>query len=167
MAMGGDFRLLLSLDIVRVMSGTRARNPILRALYFVLGLFFLALVPLSVLPFIPTFDLLALAAFFFAMSNERLYQWIVNHPRFGGPIRDFRAGLGFTRRMKGVGVGAVALSFALTIALAVDHLAVQLLMAALAIGIMSFIVTRPTKMHGVSSPMVGDANNREGALESV
>ena len=43
----------------------KKRNPVLRFIFFILGFVCLALIPLSYLPGIPTFDLVLLAAFFF------------------------------------------------------------------------------------------------------
>ncbi|MBT8207470.1 MAG: YbaN family protein [Acidimicrobiia bacterium] len=122
-----------------------AKNPILRGIYMVLGFLCLGLAFLGFLPFIPVFDMLALAAFFFAMSNERLYNWVLNHPRFGGAIRDYRAGLGLTASLKRWAIIAVSLSFAATIVFFTDAVLAKVLMALLAVGICAFIYTRPTR----------------------
>jgi uncharacterized membrane protein YbaN (DUF454 family) len=45
-----------------------------------------------VLPGIPTFDFVVLAAFFFSMSSDRVHGWLVNHPVFGKMIRGYRSG---------------------------------------------------------------------------
>ena len=128
------------------MSDKLSRSRVLRVIYTVLGLISLGLgfIGVGVLG-IPTFDFILLAAFFFAMGNERLHTWIINHKLFGPMIRDYRAGRGFTRRMKITGVVAVSLSFALTISLAVRNLYVGIGLVALAAGICWYIVSRPTK----------------------
>lgn len=127
------------------MSDKLSRSRVLRVIYTALGLLFLVLgfVGVGVLG-IPTFDFVLLAAFFFAMGNERLHDWILNHRLFGPMIRDYRAGRGFTRRMKIIGVVAVTASFALTISLAVRNLYLGVGMAALAAGICWYILSRPT-----------------------
>ena len=118
----------------------------LRVLYTFLGLICLGLgfIGVGVLG-IPTFDFILLAAFFFAMGNERLHAWIVNHRVFGPMIRDYRAGKGFTRRMKVTGVVAVTLSFGLTIGLAVRNPFAAVGLVALAAWICWYILSRPTK----------------------
>ena len=128
------------------MSDKLSRSRILRVIYTLLGLVCLGLgfIGVGVLG-IPTFDFILLAAFFFAMGNERLHTWIINHKMFGPMIRDYRAGRGFTRRMKITGVVAVTISFGLTIGLAVRNLYVGLGLVALAAGICWYIVSRPTK----------------------
>ena len=122
-----------------------AKNPILRGIYMVLGFLCLGLAFLGFLPFIPVFDMLALAAFFFAMSNERLYNWVLNHPRFGGAIKDYRAGLGLSAALKRWAIVAVSASFAVTILVFTDALIAKVLLALLALGICVFIYTRPTR----------------------
>ena len=128
------------------MTPTLSRSRTLRVLYTFLGLISLGLgfIGVGVLG-IPTFDFILLAAFFFAMGNERLHVWILNHKWFGPMIQDYRAGNGFTRRMKVTGVGAVVLSFGLTIALAVRNGYLAVGLAALGLAICAYIVTRPTK----------------------
>ena len=89
--------------------------------------------------------MLALAAFFFAMSNERLYNWVLNNPRFGGAIKDYRAGLGLSAALKRWAIIAVSLSFVVTIVFFTDAAIAKVLMALLAVGICTFIYTRPTR----------------------
>ncbi|NNJ47789.1 MAG: YbaN family protein [Acidimicrobiia bacterium] len=128
------------------MSDKLSRSRVLRVVYTALGLLFLMLgfVGVGVLG-IPSFDFILLAAFFFAMGNERLHSWIVNHRLFGPMISDYRAGLGFTRRLKITGVVAVAVSFAVTIGLGVRNVYLGAGLVALAMGICWYIVSRPTK----------------------
>jgi uncharacterized membrane protein YbaN (DUF454 family) len=128
------------------MSEKLSRSRVLRAVYTLLGLFFLGLGILGVgILGIPTFDFILLAAFFFAMGNERLHRWIITHRVFGPMINDYRAGKGFTRRMKITGVVAVTVSFALTIGLAVRNVFLAGGLILLAAGICWFILSRPTK----------------------
>lgn len=128
------------------MSDKLSRSRVLRVIYTILGLISLGLgfIGVGVLG-IPTFDFILLAAFFFAMGNERLHRWIITHRVFGPMIRDYRAGKGFTRRMKITGVVAVTLSFGLTIALAVRNIYLGIGLVALAAWICWYILSRPTR----------------------
>lgn len=128
------------------MAPTLSRSRTLRVLYTALGLVSLGLgfIGVGVLG-IPTFDFILLAAFFFAMGNERLHDWILHHRWFGPMIRDYRAGKGFTLRMKITGVVAVVVSFGLTIGLAVRNVYVAVGLALLGLAICAYIATRPTK----------------------
>jgi uncharacterized membrane protein YbaN (DUF454 family) len=43
------------------------------------------------LPLLPTTPFVLLAAFFFSKGSERLHRWLINHPKFGGYLRDWEA----------------------------------------------------------------------------
>lgn len=72
-----------------------ARNPALRTTFRALGVFFVALGMAGyMLPGLPGTVFILIAAFFFARSSPRFYNWLMNHRVFGGWIRDYRAGKG-------------------------------------------------------------------------
>ena len=63
----------------------------MRRVYLVLGLVFVALGFVGVfLPVLPTTPFLILAAACFARSSRRLESWLLDHPRFGPMLRDWR-----------------------------------------------------------------------------
>jgi uncharacterized membrane protein YbaN (DUF454 family) len=97
------------------------------------------------IPVLPTTINIILAAFFFFRSNDRMYQYLMTHPRFGPALRDYRAGLGIPRRVKVIAVSAVVATFAVTILLAIDSTVWRVVMITLALAIIAFILTRPTK----------------------
>jgi uncharacterized membrane protein YbaN (DUF454 family) len=122
----------------------KARSPIVRGLLFVLGMLCLALVPLSYLPGIPTFDLVLLAAFFFSMSSDRMYGWMVNHPYFGRIIRGYRDH-GLTIRMKWIAAVAISASLLVSGLFLTDLLWVRLVLAAVGVYAIWFVFSRPTR----------------------
>ena len=122
------------------------RLGIVRHLYLGAGLLSIGLaIAGTVLPIVPTVPLVLLAGFFFSRSSERFDTWLVGHPLFGPIIRDWRAGLGFTVRAKVIAVSAIALSFSFTLLVAVESGAGRAAMVALALAVVTYIVTRPTK----------------------
>jgi len=132
------------------------RNRALRILLLVLGWFWVGVAFVGViLPIIPTTGPVLLAAFLFSMSSERFDSWLTNNRYFGGIVRDWRAGVGFTVRAKIVAVTAIILSFGFTtvVALADSPPLVLIAMWTLALAIATFVVTRPTKRHTTSKPM--------------
>ena len=65
------------------------------------------------LPLLPTVPFLLLAAFCFARSSERVHQWLLNHPRFGPPIADWRRNGAIRRRVKWLATASILVSFAI------------------------------------------------------
>ena len=88
-----------------------------------------------------------LAAFCFARGSEPFHRWLVHHPRFGPPIRDWQAHGAISRRAKRAAVLAIAATFAvsLLIGLPASALAIQ---AAVLACVLVFILTRPDGPRG-------------------
>lgn len=122
----------------------KARSPIVRALLFVLGLICLALIPLSYLPGIPTFDLILLAAFLFSMSSDRMYGWMVNHRYFGRVIRGYRDH-GLTLRMKWIAAFGITASLLVSGLFLTDLWWVRLVLIGVGVYALWFVFTRPTR----------------------
>lgn len=126
---------------------SKTRNPLLRGLYLILGLICLALIPLSYLPGIPTFDLVLLAAFFFSMSSDRLHGWMLSHPYFGRIIRGYRDH-GLTMRMKWLAASAITLSLTLSAVFLTDNSVLRVILALVWGYAIWFVFSRPTRDPG-------------------
>jgi len=125
-------------------STAKQRNPILRALFFVLGFVCLALIPISYLPGIPTFDLILLAAFFFSMSSDRMHNWMLNHRYFGKIIKGYRD-YGLTMRMKWIAAVSIAISLSISGVLLTDLAVIRLILVAVGVYAFWFVFSRPTR----------------------
>ena len=127
---------------------TLVKNRALRSVFLVLGWIWVGVAFIGVVaPIIPTTGPILLAAFFFSKSSERFDTWLVNNRLFGGIVRDWRAGEGFTVRAKAIAVSAIAISFGFTtyFALGTTHITIRVGMWILAFAIAGYVVTRPTK----------------------
>ncbi|MEL6196524.1 MAG: YbaN family protein, partial [Pseudomonadota bacterium] len=71
------------------------------------------------LPLLPTVPFMLLAAFCFARGSDRFHDWLVEHPRFGPPIQDWRSSGVIRPRAKRLAVVAIAFSFVLSLAIGV------------------------------------------------
>lgn len=72
-----------------------------RITFVVLGCVSLALAVIGVvLPILPTAPFLALAAFCFAKSSDRLNNWLINTKFYQNNLADFKAGKGMTVKTK-------------------------------------------------------------------
>ena len=115
----------------------------MRSLWIIAGLISTGLGVIGAfLPLLPTVPFLLLAAACFARGSERLHDWLMAHPRFGPPIADWRDGGAISPASKRAALVAIALSFAIPLALGASLwiVAVQ----AVALGAVTvFILTRP------------------------
>ncbi len=72
-----------------------------RVTFMTLGCISLALAVLGVvLPILPTVPFLALAAFCFTKSSDRLNNWLLNTKLYQNNLADFKAGKGMTAKTK-------------------------------------------------------------------
>lgn len=97
-------------------TGTRMRTVLhagRRAGFVALGFAFVALGIIGAfLPVMPTTVFLILAAWSFGRSSPRLEAWMLNHPKFGGVIRDWREHGAVPRRVKYLACSGMAVGFA-------------------------------------------------------
>jgi len=122
------------------------KNPILRVVLMALGWLWVAIAFVGiVLPGLPTTGPILLAAFFFSKSSERFDNWLVTNKLFGGIVRDWRAGIGFTVRAKTIAVTAIVISFGVSTMWFITNPYARVAMWILAAAIATYVVTRPTK----------------------
>lgn len=116
----------------------------MRAIYLSLGWLLVAIGVIGAfLPVLPTTPFLIMAVACFARSSPRLETWLLNHPGFGQPLRDWREKGAIPRKAKIAAVLMMSVSYAIfwfgTSPPFWRALVVALMMIAPAI----FVVTRP------------------------
>lgn len=94
------------------------------------------------LPLLPTVPFLLLAAFCFARSSRRLHRWLVDHPRFGPPIREWQRHGAISIRAKRLATLSIGAVFALSIVMALPP-ALLIVQALVLACVLLFIWTRP------------------------
>lgn len=125
---------------------TVAKSRVLRSLFLVLGFFFVGLAFVGVaVPLIPTVGPVILAAFFFSKSSERFDTWLVNNRLFGGIVRDWRAGLGFSVKAKTIAIGAIIATFTISVVFVVEPMLLKIGLIVFASGLVVYITRLPTK----------------------
>jgi hypothetical protein len=128
---------------------TVVKSRTLRIFFLGLGVFFLGLAFIGiVIPLIPTVGPVLLAAYFFSKSSSRFDQWLLENRLFGGIVRDWRAGLGFTIRAKSIAIGAIILTFTISVVFVIDITIIRVGLVALAIALVVYIAQLPTKRLG-------------------
>ena len=97
------------------------------------------------LPLLPTTPFLLLAAALYLKGSPQLYEWLINHPRLGEYIRNFREYRAIPLRAKIVSVALLWLTIGYCILSVVDEWWwAQLLMAILAVAITWHILSFAT-----------------------
>lgn len=119
------------------------RNPLARALWVLAGVVSLVLGVIGIfVPLLPTTPFLLLAAFSFARGSQRLHDWLLEHPRLGPPIENWRRHGAISRRAKRLAFVAIAAVFLISVYLEVP-LKVLAIQALVLTGVTAFILTRP------------------------
>ncbi len=95
-----------------------------------------------VLPVLPTTPFMLLAAACFAKSSPRLHGWLIHHPVFGPPIRDWQTQGAIRPKAKRMAVLAMGAVFCLSLLMGLKWQVLLVQGLAMA-GAASFILTRP------------------------
>lgn len=131
-----------------------ARSRTVRFVYGALGFVSLGVAIAGIaIPLIPTTGPVLLAGFFFSRSSERFDDWLVNHRVFGPIIRDWRAGLGFSTRLKAVAVAAIAITFAISVGFIIEPVPVRIALGLFGAGLIVYILRLPTKREPAMTPV--------------
>ncbi|MDH4440896.1 MAG: YbaN family protein [Rhizobium sp.] len=95
------------------------------------------------LPLLPTTPFLILAAALFARSSPRFEQWLLDHPRYGQPLTDWRREGAISKRAKIASVSLMMASYGIVWFAGPPQLWLKLLIGAILAGCAMFVLTRP------------------------
>lgn len=96
------------------------------------------------LPVLPTTPFIILAAALFARSSPRFEQWLLDHPRFGQPLIDWRREGAISKKAKIASVSLMAASYGIVVFFGPPQLWLKLLIGAILIACAAFVLTRPS-----------------------
>ena len=117
----------------------------MRIVYFSLGWVFVALGVIGlIMPLMPGVVFLIIAAWCFARSSPRFEAWLLNHPKFGKPLRDWRAGGAIPRSAKIMACTGMAFGFTVFCYSAAPSLPLALGVAAGFVACAAYVVSRPS-----------------------
>ena len=117
----------------------------IRSIWALFGLACLALGAIGIiLPLLPTVPFLLAAGFFFGKSSTRLHRWLMTHPVFGPPIRDWNQNGAISRRAKLLASLSILATFGISLVVGVSGrvLSVQ---AVTLMAVSVFIWSRPDR----------------------
>ena len=113
----------------------------MKLLYILLGTISLILGIIGIfLPVLPTTPLLLLTAFFYYRGSSRLYAWLMNHPKLGSYICNFREHKVIPRRVK-VYILTMLWASLLYCTYILDPIGLKCLMIAIAVGVTIHILS--------------------------
>lgn len=86
-------------------------------------------------PLLPTVPFLLLAAYCYARSSEKFYDWLINNRWFGKIIRDYRAGKGVPVRVKVYSITLLWLAMGYSILYAVQSQLMKIVLIVVGIAV--------------------------------
>ncbi|PHV10009.1 YbaN family protein [Chitinimonas sp. BJB300] len=96
-------------EFTHAIASTTLASRLWRGFYLVLAVVSLCLAVLGLLlPGLPCTEFVLLAAWAAAKSSPRLHTWLVNHPRFGPMLHNWRNGCMLSRRNKWVATASMS-----------------------------------------------------------
>jgi hypothetical protein len=126
---------------------------ILKPFLLLIGALSVALGIVGILvPVLPTTPFLLVAAYCFARSSDRFYQWLVTNRWFGEYIRNYREGRGIPLREKAVALSAMWLTIGLAVVFSLSAWWARSLLLGIAIGVTVHLVRLPTYRPPVEVP---------------
>ena len=123
------------------------KNKALRWLLIISGTIFVGLGVIGIfLPVLPTTPFLLAAAWCYARSSERYYNWLISNKRFGKYIKDYREGKGIPVRAKITAITLLWLTISLSIIFIVFNLYFRIIMLITAVVVSIYIASIKPKM---------------------
>lgn len=111
-------------------------RPVIRGALIAVGSLAVALGTLGIfLPLLPTTPFLLLAAFCYARSSQRFYDWLLNNRWFGDYIRNYREGRGVALRHKVMALVLLWGTIGYSVWGVVGNAAIRLLLLGIAAGV--------------------------------
>jgi uncharacterized membrane protein YbaN (DUF454 family) len=126
----------------------------MRALWVTLGSIFVVIGAIGVvLPLIPTTPFLLLATACYARGSQRLDDWLHGHPRFGPTLKAWRDHRAVPWRAKLLAAALLTFSVAYAWGCPVSGVPQygQVGVAVVAVGVISFLITRPSRVPALDS----------------
>lgn len=100
-------------------------------------------------PLMPTVPFLLVAAFCFERGSPKLHQWLLDHPQFGPPLKDWRENRVIRWPAKIAATIGLSLSLSYTCFFAERELWVRVTVGIVGLLVILFILTRKSRPRGV------------------
>ncbi len=117
----------------------------MKSILALLGLLSLGLGILGIfLPVLPTTPLLLLAAALFLRSNKKLYDWLINHPKFGPYITNFMKHKAIPLKIKFLSVSMLWITLLYCAIFVTDNILLRIMFISIAVAVTIHILSYRT-----------------------
>lgn len=114
----------------------KANNKLIRIFLVILGTLFVMLGIIGVfLPLLPTTPFLLLAAFCYAKSSRRFYNWLMTNRWFGNYIRNYRERKGIPLKIKMLAISTLWITITFSALFVIKLLMVRIALFLIAAGV--------------------------------
>jgi uncharacterized membrane protein YbaN (DUF454 family) len=118
----------------------------MKILLTIFGLISLGLAILGIfLPVLPTTPLLLLASALFLRSSDRLYNWLMSHPRLGPYITNFMKHRSIPLRIKVIAISTLWLTLLYCAVFVAEHWAFRMFFMLIAVAVTLHILSYKTQ----------------------
>ncbi|MEW6506336.1 MAG: YbaN family protein [Bacteroidota bacterium] len=122
-----------------------AYKKLYKYLLIIFGWFFVTLGIIGIfVPLMPTTIFFILAAASFARSSEKFYNWLINHPKFGKFIKDYREKRGIPLKSKVIAVSMLIVTIGSSAYFFTERILVRIILVIIAFCISAYIVSLRT-----------------------
>ena len=97
------------------------------------------------LPVLPTTPFLLLSAFFFLRGHRGLYEWLMNHPKFGSYIQNFLVHKSIPLHVKIVSISMVWITLLNCAIFVTEHVLLRIMFIIIAFAVTLHITSYKTK----------------------
>ena len=118
------------------MDESKVSNKFLKGLLIISGTLSLLFGLIGVfLPILPTTPFLLLAAFFYAKSSHKFYNWLIHNRLFGKYIKDYREKKGVPLKVKVFAISFLWITILVSAFIIIQNLYISLLLVLIAVAV--------------------------------
>lgn len=118
-----------------------------KIIFNILGFFFVGLGIVGMfIPLLPTTIFLIIAAYFFAKSSEKYYNWLISNKYFGKFIKDYREGKGVPLKAKTISITILWFTILYAVFFVVTATWLKILLLLIAIGVSWHLLSLKTRI---------------------
>lgn len=117
-------------------------NKLIRGILIIAGTFFVIIGIIGIfLPILPTTPFLLLAAWCYARSSIRFYNWLITNKWFGNYIKNYREGKGVPLKVKVLSISFLWIMILFSVIFLIFNIYIRFILILIAIGVTIHILS--------------------------